>query len=83
MGDCQNYGPCLGPYYNTGANLGDPKRDHDFDNPPYDSAQAKQRALNRGARSKAKARPGHRDQELSPTAFEPNLGDYIGFRVWV
>ena len=39
MGDCQNYGPFLGPYYNTGPNtgpnLGDPKRDHDFDNPPY------------------------------------------------
>ena len=39
MGDCQNYGPFLGPYYdtgpNTGPNLGDPKRDHDFENPPY------------------------------------------------
>ena len=39
MGDCQNYGPLLGPYYNTGPNtgpnLGDPKRDHNFDNPPY------------------------------------------------
>ena len=34
MGDCQNYGPSLGPYYNTGPNLGDPKRDHNFDNPP-------------------------------------------------
>ena len=37
MGDCQNYGPFLGPYYkmgpNTGPNLGDPKRDHNFDNP--------------------------------------------------
>ena len=42
MGDCQNYGPFLGPYYNTGPNtgpnLGDPKRDHDFDNPPYDGS---------------------------------------------
>ena len=41
MGDCQNYGPLLGPYYdtgpNTGPNLGDPKRDHNFDNPPFDS----------------------------------------------
>ena len=41
MGDCQNYGPFLGPYYNTGPNtgpnLGDPKRDHNFDNPPYES----------------------------------------------
>ena len=40
MGNCQNYGPFLGPYYNTGPNtgpnLGDPKRDHNFDNPPYD-----------------------------------------------
>ena len=40
MGNCQNYGPSfLGPYYNTGPNtgpnLGDPKRDHNFDNPPY------------------------------------------------
>ena len=39
MGDCQNYGPFLGPYCNTGPNtgpnLGDPKRDHNFDNPPY------------------------------------------------
>ena len=39
MGDCQNYGPLLGPYYNTGPNtgpdLGDPKRDHNFDSPPY------------------------------------------------
>ena len=39
MGDCQNYGPFLGSYYNTGPNtgpnLGDPKRDHNFDNPPY------------------------------------------------
>ena len=38
MGDCQNYGPFLGPYYNMGPNtwpnLGDPKRDHNFDNPP-------------------------------------------------
>ena len=25
MGNCQNYGPFLGPYYNTGPNLGDPK----------------------------------------------------------
>ena len=39
MGGCQNYGPFLGPYYNTGPNtgpnLGVPKRDHNFDNPPY------------------------------------------------
>ena len=42
MGNCQNYGPFLGPYYNTGPNtgpnLGDPKRDHNFDNPPYDGS---------------------------------------------
>ena len=35
MDDCQNYGPFLGPlnyapYYNK-----DPKRDHNFENPPY------------------------------------------------
>ena len=39
MGDCQNYGPFLGLYYNTGPNtgpnLGDPKRDHNFDNLPF------------------------------------------------
>ena len=35
LGGCQNYGPFLGPYYNTGPNLGDPKRDHNFDNPPF------------------------------------------------
>ena len=39
LGDCQNYGLFLGPYYNTGPNtgpnLGDPKRDHNFDNPPF------------------------------------------------
>ena len=39
MGDCQNYRPFLGPYYNTGPNtgpkLGDPTRDHNFDNPPH------------------------------------------------
>ena len=34
LGDGQNYGPFLGPFYNTGPNLGDPKRDHNFDNPP-------------------------------------------------
>ena len=38
MGNCQNYGPFLGPYYNTGPNLGDPKRDHNFDNPPHNPA---------------------------------------------
>ena len=41
VGDCQNYGPLLGLYYNTGPNtgpnLGDPKRDHNFDNPPCNS----------------------------------------------
>ena len=30
MGDCQNYGPFLGPHYNTGPNtgpnLGEPKK---------------------------------------------------------
>ena len=44
MGDCQNYGPLLGPYYNTGPNtgpnLGDLKRNHNFDNPPYRSLLA-------------------------------------------
>ena len=35
VGGCQNYGPFLGPYYNTRPNLGDPKRDHNVDNPPY------------------------------------------------
>ena len=35
MGGCQNYGPFLGPYYDTGPNLRDPKKDHNVDNPPY------------------------------------------------
>ena len=43
MGNCQNYGPFLGPCYNTGSytgpNLGDPKRDHNFDNSPYINAK--------------------------------------------
>ena len=38
-GICQNYGPFLGPHYNTGPNtgpnLGDPKRDPNFDNHPH------------------------------------------------
>ena len=38
MGDCQNYGLFLGPCYNTGPNLGDPKKDHNFDTLPYASA---------------------------------------------
>ena len=42
MGNCQNYGPFLGPYYNTGPNLGDPKRDHNFDNPPYPKLRLEQ-----------------------------------------
>ena len=29
----------LGPYYNTGPNSGDPKRDHNFDNPPYSESE--------------------------------------------
>ena len=45
MGNCQNYGPFLGPYYNTGPNtgpnLGDPKRDHNFDNPPHTHCRGK------------------------------------------
>ena len=45
MGDCQNYGPSLGPHYktgpNTGPNLGEPKRDHNFDNPPNRNASWK------------------------------------------
>ena len=35
MGSCQNYGPVLGPYYNTApTKLGYPKRDPNFDNYP-------------------------------------------------
>ena len=48
LGDCQNYGPFLGPYYNTGPNtgpnLGDPKRDHNFDNPPSETPPGHPRA---------------------------------------
>ena len=35
MGGCQNYGPFLGPYYNT-YYLVYPKRDLNFDNHPHD-----------------------------------------------
>ena len=39
LGGCQNYGPFLGPCDNTGPstgpNLGDPKMDYNFDNPPF------------------------------------------------
>ena len=34
QGDCQNYGPYYNTGPNTGPNLGDPRRDHNFDNPP-------------------------------------------------
>ena len=48
MGNCQNYGPFLGPYYNTGPStgptLGDPKRDHNFDS---SSHQLSHRTLKR------------------------------------
>ena len=47
LGACQNYGPFLGPYYNTGPNtepnLGDPKRDHNSDNPPFEPFAEAQR----------------------------------------
>ena len=37
MGGSQNYGPVLGPYYNTAPNtLRYPNRGHNFDNYPYD-----------------------------------------------
>ena len=52
-GDCQNYGPFLGPYYNTGPNtrpnLGYPKRDHNFDNPPLRLELPDRSRLNRHA----------------------------------
>ena len=35
MGGCQNYGPFVGPYYNTAPIIyGTPKRDLNFDNHP-------------------------------------------------
>ena len=37
MGGCQNHGPFLDPYYNTADILRVPKRDHNFDNHPYDA----------------------------------------------
>ena len=40
MSGCQNYGPFLGPQYSTAPNiLGYPKRDHNFDNHPYEHAR--------------------------------------------
>ena len=44
VGGCQNYGPFLGPYYNTAPNiLGYPKRDHNFDNYPCEELSASAR----------------------------------------
>ena len=42
MGGCQNYGPFLGPHYNTAPTsyLGHRKRDHNFDNHPHESHEA-------------------------------------------
>ena len=37
MGGCQNYGPFLGPYYNTY-----PERDLNFDNYPFELMSSKQ-----------------------------------------
>ena len=60
MGDFQNYGPFLGPYYNTGPNLGDPKRDHNFDNPPDLLSRSSQGfgMLSAGSLVQRKARAG-------------------------
>ena len=53
MGDYQNCGPFLGSYYttgpNTGPNLGDPKRDHNFDNHPY-AGMSRQKLLTGSSR---------------------------------
>ena len=44
MGGCQNDGPFLDPYYNTAPNIeGTPKRDHNFDNHPYDVEASSQK----------------------------------------
>ena len=45
MGNCQNHGPFLGPYHSTGPNLGDPKGDHNFDNPPNHACKTKPTVL--------------------------------------
>ena len=41
------HGPFLGPNFNTGPNtgpnLGNPKRDHNFDNPPLDDSRPTQK----------------------------------------
>ena len=34
VGGCQNYGPFLGPWYNTVLVFADAKGDHNFDNHP-------------------------------------------------
>ena len=64
MGDCQNYGPFLGPYYNTGPNLGDPKRGHNFDNSPHTAANTDRRGSS--GRSST-CRKGHGE---SPTSMQ-------------
>ena len=38
MGGCQNYGPFFGyPKYQVPCYIRDPKREPNFDNPPYES----------------------------------------------
>ena len=80
MGDCQNYGPFLGPYYNTGPdtgpdtgpNLGDPKRDHNFDNPPN--------RLISDQVDEAPKSPGKSPWDVVPCCTyrrEGDIGDYI------
>ena len=79
-GDCQNYGPFLGPYFNTGPNtgpnLGDPKRDHNFDNPPLELrvgeshlAQMRNQALSMFGCTRVKIRQGQKGWSGLVSAF--------------
>ena len=64
MGGCQNYGPFLDPYYNTGPNLGDPERDHNFDNPPYPSPKVRSGLRVKGLRFRKKGKPPNVDKGI-------------------
>ena len=72
----------LGPYYNTGPNLGDPKRDHNFDNPPV--ADATRRIIISGDLGRANTWVS----SAVPTWFLTYLANrrtlnFLGFLIWV
>ena len=92
MGDCQNYGPFLGPHYSTGPNmgpnLGDPKRDHNFVNSPGECATiascqderpvviSKQRGDSIRLPTRHVLNPQHGDHQTEGEAYITHNGDH-------